>query len=254
MPNAVTIYAGGDAPMNDPKKLPVSSSRGEIAAFLKSAALVPAAGTRARGRLIFALDATASRQPTWDRACHIQAEMFRETANLGGLEIQLCFYRGYAEFGFTPWYTDSAALLKRMSSVFCLGGLTQLRKVLRHAAAEAKKGRVNALVFVGDCVEENTRELYALAGGLALRNVPVFLFHEGRDAGAEAVFREIARLTKGACCAFDAGSPKQLRDLLSAVAVYATGGREALARYVSGRGALAAALAGQLPAPDQRKA
>lgn len=225
------------------------SSKGEIAEFLTTAAVVPVAGARARGRLIFALDATASRQPMWDRACHIQAEMFRETAALGGLEIQLCFYRGYAEFGYTPWYTDSAALLKRMTSVFCLGGLTQLRKMLRHAVAEAKKGRVNALVFVGDCVEEDARELYALSGELALRNVPVFLFHEGHDANAAAVFREIARLTRGACCPFDANSPKQLRDLLTAVAVYASGGREALTRFARGRDALVASIAGQLSLP-----
>lgn len=187
----------------------------------------------------------------WDRACHIQAEMFRETAALGGLEIQLCFYRGYAEFGYTPWYTESAALLKRMTSVFCLGGLTQLRKMLRHAIAEVKKGRVNALIFVGDCVEEDTRELYALSGELALRNVPVFLFHEGHDANAAAVFREIARLTRGACCPFDASSPKQLRDLLTAVAVYASGGREALTRFARGRDALVASIAGQLSLPGK---
>jgi hypothetical protein len=238
--------------VSDSKKLPVASSRGELAAFLKQAALVPAAGDR--GRLIFALDATASRQPLWDRACAIQAEMFRATAELGGLEIQLCFYRGQAEFGFSPWYTDSAALLERMSSVFCLGGLTQLRKVLRHAAAQARQKRVHALVFVGDCVEEDARDLYALAGELALRNLPVFLFHEGEDANAVAVFREIARLTKGACCPFDANSPSQLRDLLTAVAVYASGGRDALTRFARGRSALVAALAGQLPAPDGKKA
>jgi hypothetical protein len=235
--------------VSDSKKLPAASSRGEIAAFLKQAALVPAAG--ARGRLIFALDATASRQPTWDRACEVQAGMFRETSALGGLEIQLCFYRGLAEFGFTPWYADATALANRMSSVFCLGGLTQLRRVLRHAAGEAKKGRVSALVFVGDCVEEDARELYALAGELALRNVPVFLFHEGGDANAAGVFREIARLTKGACCPFDATSPRQLRDLLTAVAVYAAGGRDALARFARGRDALVATIAGQLPAPRQ---
>jgi len=66
----------------------------------------------------------------------------------------------------------------------------------------------------------------------------VFLFQEGADARAAAAFREIARLTKGAYCRFDAGSAAQLRELLSAVAVYAAGGRQAL-EALSGRGARA---------------
>ncbi len=210
-------------------RLPAKSSGAEIAAFLDKVAKAPvvkAAGTR--GRLIFALDATASRQPAWDRASHIQVEMFKETAALGGLEIQLCFYRGYGEFSFSPWYTRSSDLLRRMTRVFCLGGLTQIRKVLKHARKEAKKNKVHALVFVGDCVEEDVDQLCAVAGELGLLGVPAFIFHEGNDARAAAAFDQIARLTHGACCPFDAQSPQQLKELLSAVAVYAAGGRKAL--------------------------
>ena len=58
--------------------------------------------------------------------------------------------------------------------------------------------------------------------------LPVFVFQEGRDSKAERAFREIARLSRGAYAPFDAGSAKQLRELLTAVAVYATGGRKAL--------------------------
>ena len=43
------------------------------------------------GRLLFAMDATASREPSWDQACHLQAEMFGATDGLGGLEVQLVF-------------------------------------------------------------------------------------------------------------------------------------------------------------------
>ena len=73
-------------------------------------------------------------------------------------------------------------------------------------------------------------ELCGRAGELALLGVPMFLFQEGQDARAERTFREIARLTKGAWCRFDAGSAAQLRELLTAVAVYATGGQQALER------------------------
>jgi hypothetical protein len=125
-----------------------------------------------------------------------------------------------------------------MTGVSCAGGYTQIRKVLSHARREATKRPVSALVYVGDCMEEEIDDLCGRAGELALLGVPVFLFQEGADARAAAAFREIARLTKGAYCCFDAGSAGQLRELLSAVAVYAAGGRQAL-EALSGRGARA---------------
>jgi hypothetical protein len=196
--------------------------------------------------LIFAMDATASRGPTWDHACQLQAEMFAETAALGGLAIQLCYYRGFNEFSTSAWLTDTAALQQRMAAVQCLGGHTQIRKVLRHAIAEAKQQRVNALVFVGDCMEESVDDLCQLAGELGIRGVPAFLFHEGGERVAEHAFRQIAKLTNGAYCPFDAGSAQQLRDLLSAVAVYAAGGRRALEHFSQRRGETVRQLSRQI--------
>ena len=95
-------------------------------------------------------------------------------------------------------------------------------------ARRARTAKVNALIYVGDCMEEDVDQLGTLAGELGLIGVPVFLFQEGRDQRAERAFREIARLSRGAYCRFDAGSARQLRELLTAVAVYATGGRKAL--------------------------
>jgi hypothetical protein len=96
-------------------KLPTKSKQAEIDAFLAKVASTPAAKpSGARGRLIFAMDATASREPTWDRACHIQSEMFLETETLGGLDVQLCYYRGFREFHATPWLANSTDLLGRM--------------------------------------------------------------------------------------------------------------------------------------------
>ena len=123
---------------DDSKKLTKSSSK-DIDAFLKKVAQTPAIRQSGqRGKLMFAMDATASREATWDHACHLQAEMFNETASLGGLDIQLCYYRGFAEFDVTPWYSDSQQLLKRMTAVSCLGGHTQIEKVIRHAINEAE--------------------------------------------------------------------------------------------------------------------
>jgi hypothetical protein len=233
---------------NDDKKVPVrKSSDAEVEAFLRKVAAVPVRpSTGERGRLLFALDATASRQPTWDQASHIQGEMFSATDDLGGLEIQLAFYRGFGEFKVSPWLTDSADLLGRMTATFCLAGETQIGKVLRHTINETKKRKVNALVFVGDSIEEDVDKLGAVAGELGLLGVPAFLFHEGEDPIAKFAFRQIARLTNGACCSFDASSAQTLRDLLGAVAVFAAGGRPALEDLAKRRGGEALRIAHQV--------
>lgn len=216
----------------DRNKLPEQAASGAVQDFLSKLAATPAPQPgAARGRLLFGMDATASREPTWDRACHIQGEMFTETAALGGLDIQLAFYRGFREFKKTGWLSSSAELLRRMTSVSCMGGQTQIERLLLHAIAETKRQRVNALVFVGDCMEEDVDRLCHLAGQLGLLGVPAFIFHEGGEPGAARAFQQIAKLTNGAYCPFDSGSARQLRDLLAAVAVFAAGGRKALEDY-----------------------
>lgn len=202
----------------------------DIDAFLSKVAATPRkmqSGGR-RGRLLFAMDATASRQPAWDSAAAIQGDMFRETAALGGLDIQLAFYRGFGEFKVGPWTDNEQALLRLMTSVFCLAGATQIGKVLQHAVNEAKRDRLNAMVFVGDSVEEDVDQLGRIAGELGLLGVPAFVFHEGNDPVAKFAFEQIATLSGGACMAFDRASAEMLKRLLSAVAVFAAGGRAAL--------------------------
>lgn len=225
--------------------MPAHSSGGEIEAFLKQVAATPARRGDGRGRLIFALDATASREPTWRQAMRIQADMFRETDALGGLDVQLVSYGG-RDFDAGPWVARSDPLLSRMAEVRCAAGFTQIERVLRHAVDETRKGRVNAVVFVGDCMEEMPDVLYGLAGELALLGAPIFIFHEGDDAIAGQAFQRMAALSRGAYCRFDPSSPGQLRDLLSAVAVYAAGGRKALADYGRRTGGVALRLSHQM--------
>lgn len=224
-----------------------TSSAQEIDEFLNKVAVLPKRSIAGnRGRLIFALDATASRQPTWDRASHLQAEMFQEAASLGGLEMQLCFYRGFGEFKVSPWLIRSDELLRMMSSVFCAAGETQIRKVLRHAVNETRCNPVGALVFVGDCVEEDIDRLGTLAGELGLLGVPAFMFHEGDNRLAGFAFQQIARLSHGAYCRFDAGSAQILRELLRAVAAFVAGGLPALEGMASGSGSAVKQIARQL--------
>lgn len=227
------------------RRLPRPSSGAEVDAFLRRVAATPAP-VAGGGRLVFALDATASREPAWDRASHLQAEMFEAAAALGGLAIQLAWYRGFHEFEASPWYVQSRPLLERMGAVRCAAGQTQILRVLEHAAAEHARQRVGALVFVGDCVEEPPAALYRAAGRLGVLGVPAFMFLEGRDAHATTVFTEIARRSGGAFCPFDAGSAEQLRALLTAVAVYASGGRKALTDLGRRQGGAAVRLLEQL--------
>jgi hypothetical protein len=203
---------------------------GAVEAFLRQVAQTPPprpGGVRAR--LIFAMDATASREPSWDRACQVQGQMFLEAAALGGLDVQLVYYRGFDECRASRWVGNPADLVRLMTGVFCLAGQTKIGRVLRHAVRETQKKRVAALVFVGDCFEEKLDEVGQIAGELGMLGVRAFLFQEGGNPVAERAFRHLAQLTNGAHCRFDAGSPDQLRDLLGAVAAYAAGGRGALA-------------------------
>jgi hypothetical protein len=211
-------------------KLPTASPASEVDAFLADLNRAPAVRPEGgRGRLIFALDATASREPTWDRASRIQGEMFEATTALGGLDVKLMFYRGFAECKASRWFASAAELNRAMRAVHCLGGETQIERVLAHAIAESKQRRVHALVFVGDAMEENADRLCQLAGELGLLGTPVFIFHEGGDRVAAAAFRQIAKLSRGAYLSFDLASAGRLKDLLAAVAVYAAGGYRALA-------------------------
>jgi hypothetical protein len=184
-----------------------------------------------RGRLVFAIDATASRQPTWDLAAKLTSQIFDAVAAIGKLEIQLVYYRGHNECVPSRWFTDGKALAGVMSNIMCRAGETQIARVLDHARKENTKQKIGALVLISDSCEEVPNHLYTAAR--ELDDVPVFLFQEGRDEGIAEIYREIARITGGAVAEFDAGAAQRLADLLKAVAVFATGGVKALANQHS---------------------
>ena len=229
------------------KNLPSQPGGKDVQDFLDRLARTPAVrSSTGRGRLLFAMDATASREPSWDRACHIQGEMFKATDGLGGLEVQLIYFRGFGECKATRWMDRSDTLVRAMTSVRCLGGRTQIGRVLKHTIAETKKRKVDALVFIGDCMEEEVDELCASAGELGVLGVPVFVFQEGDDPAASLAFRQFATLTGGAHCRFDSSSASQLKELLAAVAVFAAGGRKALADFSRTAGSAVAQITSQV--------
>jgi hypothetical protein len=246
--------SGGKGPANTPasasgsaKAPAAASASAEIDAFLsKVRTLSSSTPAGERGRLIFALDATMSRQPTWDTACALQADMFKEAAAIGGLDVQLVYYRALAECRASRWVSDAGRLAELMSRIDCRGGHTQIAKVLSHARHETDRKKVAALVFVGDAMEEKLDDLCHAAGELGLLGVPAFMFQEGFDPVAEQAFREIARLARGAYCRFDPGAAHQLRELLRAAAAYAAGGMRALANLSAQRDAGAIKLIQQM--------
>ena len=186
-----------------------TATRAEIDAFLTQVKdLAPSTKAGRRGRLIFALDATMSRQPMWDTACSLQADMFREAAAIGGLDVQLVYYRGLNECRASHWVSQAERL--------------------------------------GALMEEKLDDLCHAAGELGLLGVPAFMFQEGSDPITEQAFREIARLTRGAYCRFDPGAAHQLAELLRAVAAYAAGGMRALADLSARRQAGALKLLDQM--------
>jgi hypothetical protein len=222
-------------------------SQDDVAAFVEALKRIPSpAKPGGMGRLIFALDATASREPTWDLACHVQNEMFLEAARLGGLEVQLVFYRGFGECRSSAWVRDGQELVRLMRGVRCVAGKTQIGRVLRHAINETGKKPVQALVFVGDCMEEDVDALGHLAGELGILGVRAFMFHEGRDPVAERAFRHVATLARGAYCRFESGSARELRALLAGVAAYAAGGKAALTALAERSGGTVKLLEHQL--------
>jgi len=224
-----------------------SDGEGDVEAFLARLKDLPSpAPGGARGRLVLAMDATMSRQPSWDMALAIQGDMFAEAGRVGGLDVQLVYFRGFDECRASRWTADTASLARLMGGIRCAGGKTQILRVLKHLRSEAAAGRVNACVYIGDALEESIDELAAVAGEVGLLGVPVFMFQEGHDPAAQQGFQEIARLTRGAYFRFGGDAARILRELLAAVAVYAAGGFKALEAHSSARGGAATLLLKQM--------
>ena len=148
------------------RTLQETSSSSEIGAFLKAAG---EAAVSQSGRLIFALDATMSRQPTWDRAVTIQASMFDAVGKAGGLSVQLVFFRGIDECRASKWVINAAALRDLMLGIRMSRWTYTDCQSLNHANRETTKAKVSALVFIGDAIEEEIHLLCQKAGELGIK-------------------------------------------------------------------------------------
>lgn len=223
-----------------------AQQRAQVDNFLEAARNTPIRAMSDRGRLIFALDATMSRQPTWDLAQKLQAEMFSAASGCGGLDIQLVYFRGFGECRASGFVRDGAGLASAMAKISVRGGQTQIARVLGHIKSEHSDAPVGAFVFIGDALEEKADDLARLAGELGLRGVKGFFFQEGGDTQVASCFKDLARLTGGAYAVFDTGAPGRLAGLLKAAAAYAAGGFAALEARASRGEAEAKLLLGQM--------
>ena len=205
------------------------SKRSDVQNFLSQVATI--SNTSGHAHMIFALDATASREETWDVARQLQTEMFLSARSLGGLNLQLCYFRGFAEFFTSRWENNADQIARIMARMNCEAGATQIERVLAHTIDENQTRKIKCLVYIGDAMEENVDILANLAGRLGLLNIPVFMFQERGDPGTKKAFMECARLSGGAYSQFDQASASHLKELLKAVAVYAAGGYKALKNF-----------------------
>ena len=114
---------------------------------------------------------------------------------------------------------------------------TNLIPVAMLALAYLRWLRVERPEVAVDLVAFRGGELVEAMRGVA--SVTVLLHdHEAWDHDRPDPRRvaEIARLTGGAACRFDASAPAELRALLRAVAAYAAGGQKALTDYARREG------------------
>ncbi len=105
------------------------SRRAAVDAFLERNRQAITAG--GRGRLIFALDATASRSRDMgsrDRASGFDVRRGREGRRAS---IQLIFFRG-AEYQASNWTTNAQVLAAKIRKISCVGGTTRWGRVLGH--------------------------------------------------------------------------------------------------------------------------
>ena len=227
--------------MSDEKKnLPVQRER---AAFLdkvrgskalsatpKNETLAKAIHTSQRPRLLFTMDATASREPSWNIAKEITGAMFEAVP--GALDVALAYHGGGRLQEITPFSTNARAFLDKLQMVQCRAGCTALNKIL-DAAIDIPQ--LKALIYVGDCFEESAIEAVELAQQLKLKGVRCFMFHDtssgtqGYDVKtARTIFEQIAQITGGALLPFDENSPGMVKALLEAIAIFASLGIKAL--------------------------
>ena len=205
----------------------VASAAAALPAAFSHAEPPADAGTPPRPRLVFAVDATASREPAWAAARKVTDTLVQ--ALPGALDVALAVHGGARVHTFTPFTNNAATLRDRAAGVTCEAGMTRLLPIL---STSLRRQAVRVVVYIGDVFEESLPQARQIADSLGLRGTKLIVLHDtSADPNARRdaeVFWDLAKRTGGCVLPFDASAPERLRDLLSAVAVYAVGGEKLL--------------------------
>src|SRR4051812_10567444 len=221
-PNFVMVYEPEtEAPPPKPPTL-----LDHIRGFLTGSAPQLPASVPTRPRLIFGFDATASREPAWATARTVTDALVK--ALPGELDVALAVHGGGRVHTFTAFTSDANTLRDRAAGITCESGLTRLLPIL---AASLKQPAVQVVVYIGDVFEESLPQGRRLADSMGAQRIKLIVLHDTADHAARRdaeMFWDLAKRTGGCVLPFDANASDRLRDLLSAVAVYAVGGEKLL--------------------------
>src|ERR1700733_3610098 len=183
-------------------------------------------GAPGRPRLIFAVDATASREPAWTAARKVTDALVK--ALPGELDVALAGHGGSRVHTFTAFTNSAATLRDRAAGVACEAGMTRLLPIL---STSLRQPGVRVVVYIGDVFEESLNHGRRLADAMGTQGTKLIVLHDTADPGARRdaeVFWDLTKRTGGCVLPFNAAASSRLRDLLSAVAVYAVGGEKLL--------------------------
>jgi hypothetical protein len=164
----------------------------------------------ARARLLYGVDATASREAGWVVARELQAKMFREAGSL--LSLRLVFYGGN-RCRKSVWCTSGEELARLMHTVSCEAGPTMIEKILRHGLSEHAQAPLRAITFIGDAMEENLDILVGIADQLGAVGVPIHMFQEGNALHVRKAFRLLALRSGGTYSEFNPTVPASIERL-----------------------------------------
>ena len=153
---------------------------------------IPPALREERARLVFAVDATASRSAAWEAAKQLTDILFE--AIPGKLDVALAVHGGGRVHTFTAFTADAGRLRDMAMGIRCRSGDTRLIDILARAVREKPK----VVVYIGDCFEESQREAVSVAEQLKAQGTRVIFLRDGNDRTAARVFPKLAALTGGA--------------------------------------------------------
>ena len=122
-----------------------------ISATPRQEILTKAIAHHERPRLLFAMDATASREAYWNDAKEITGAMFEAVP--GELDVALAYYSGGRRQETTAFSSDARAFLDKVQAVRCSAGRTAVNDTLDKAT---QIPRLKALIYTGDCFEEDS--------------------------------------------------------------------------------------------------